>query len=78
MRDGIGRNVRRRGGRFGSSRITTSSTASSDEAMEMESRARKGKRPITDDTLVNEDHYSQEEGVVTASISTPIGSGLAI
>lgn len=48
------------------------------------------KRPNTDDTLVDDDGvvepwitddeslYSQEQSVITASLSTPIGSSLVI
>ena len=61
MRDGIGRNVRGRG-----------TTASGNGAMEIQNRTRKGKRPDTADTLVNDEGVddevnirSQEEGVGT-------------
>ena len=89
MRDGVKRNIRRRGGGFGSSRIATSTTASGDEAMEMENRTRMWKRPNSANTLVDDEgvdepwvsddegYYLQEESVVTVSVSTPIGSSSA-
>ena len=58
--------------------VASSTTTSSDEAIEMENRTRNGKRPNTlDDDGVDEpwasddeSQYSQEEGAVPASYNT--------
>lgn len=70
MRYGIGKNVRRRGGRFGfgGCRIATSTTVSGDEAME--NRTRMGKRPNTADTIVDDDEGVDEPWVSIIGIKT--------